>query len=356
MNILLVCKLADHTLRENVLQPLLSSKTVKHIYVLRDKKIDEVDGRVTYLCPEIESNSKLRHIGKTWCGIKAVYKYKIDAIIGVLNTPHGLIGRTIGFLTHTPYVHMTIAGHREYWVDGPNMEKLNLKVFGSGAAITVTGSQTKDYLLKNGIDAKKIFILPNLPNEAFTKVPMNETRHYDIVSFSRIDLNKNIILLIKALARLHKKYNLRVAIAGDGDQLENIKEASKKYGIAEIIDFLGYVSDFNEKVKILTDSKIFISCSKGEGFPVSLLEAMNCGCVPVVSNVGDIVDVIQNGENGYVFNDTDDEQEFTCYLEKLLTDNEALANMRKMAYKIKDSISVANNGKIWDKVLASIAH
>lgn len=356
MNILLVCKLADHTLRENVLQPLLSSETVKHIYVLRDRKCDGFNGRVTYLFSEKQSNSKLRHIAKMWRGINAVRHYKIDAIIGVLNTPHGLIGRTIGFLTHTPYIHMTIAGHREYWVDGPKMERLNLKAFGSGAAITVTGSQTKNYLLEKGIDAKKIFILPNLPNEAFTRVPMNETRHYDIVSFSRIDLNKNIILLIKALARLHKKYNLKVVIAGDGDQLENIKEASKKYGVAEMIDFLGYISAFDEKVKILSNSKIFISCSKGEGFPVSLLEAMNCGCVPVVSNVGDIVDVIQNGENGYVFNDTDDEQEFTECLEKLLVNNEALASMRQMAYKIKESISVTNNGKIWDKVLTSIKH
>lgn len=356
MNILLVCKLADHTLRENVLQPLLGSETVKHIYVLRDRKSDEFNGQVTYLCSEKQSRSKLRHVGKVWRGINAVRKYKIDAIIGVLNTPHGLIGRTIGSLTHTPYVHMTIAGHREYWVDGPKMERLNLWAFGSGAAITVTGSQTKSYLLNKGIDAKKIFILPNLPNEAFTKVPKNETRHYDIVSFSRIDLNKNIILLIKALARLREKFNLRIAIAGDGDQLENIKEASKMYGVAEMIDFLGYVSAFDEKVKVLSDSKIFISCSKGEGFPVSLLEAMNCGCVPVVSNVGDIVDVIKNGENGYVFNDTDDEQEFTDCLEKLLADDDALTAMRQKAYTIKDSISVANNGKIWDKVLTSIVH
>ena len=184
----------------------------------------------------------------------------------------------------------------------------------------------------------------------------NDNRHYDIVSFSRIDLNKNIILLIKALARLKDKFQLRVAIAGDGDQLENIKNAAREYGVSEMIDFMGYVSGFDNKVKVLSDSKIFISCSKGEGFPVSLLEAMNCGCVPVVSNVGDIVDVIRNGKNGYVFNDTDDETEFSGYLEQLLADSNSIAAMRQEAYKIKDEISVANNGKIWDKVFAYICH
>jgi glycosyltransferase involved in cell wall biosynthesis len=356
MNVLVVCKLANHTLKENVLLPLLSSECVEQIFVLRDMKDDDFSGRVSYVCQDELSDGNIRHIIKVWKGIKVVRKYKVGAIIGVLNTPHGFIGRTIGYLTHTPYIHMTIAGHREYWVDGPIVEKLNLWAFGHGAAITVTGKQTQKYLVEKGVRKDKIFILPNLPNEAFTKVETNDNRHYDIVSFSRIDLNKNIILLIKALARLKEKFQLKVVIAGDGDQLENIKNAAKEYGVSEMIDFMGYVSGFDNKVKVLSDSKIFISCSKGEGFPVSLLEAMNCGCVPVVSNVGDIVDVIQNGKNGYVFNDTDDETEFAGYLEQLLLDSNSIVAMRHEAYKIKDEISVANNGKIWDKVFAYICH
>ena len=356
MNILVVCKLFDHTLRENVLLPLLSSLKTEHIYVLRDFKGDEFDGRVTYLCPDTQSKSKLRHLLKIERGVKAIHKYNIGAIIGVLNTPHGFIGRTIGFMTHTPYIHMTIAGHREFWMDGPTVEKLNLWALGKhGAAITVTGNQTLQYLVQKGICKDKIFILPNLPNEAFTKVAPNEARHFDIVSFSRIDTNKNIILLIKALYHLKEKHKLQVAIAGDGDQLDNLKNAAKEYGVDQFIDFMGFVKGFEEKVKILSDSKIFISCSKGEGFPVSLLEAMNCGCVPVVSNVGDIVDVIKNGENGFIFNDTDDEAEFTDYLDRLLSNDASIIAMRQEAYRIKDDISVANNGKVWDRVFTYIS-
>ena len=212
MKILVVCKLPNHTVTENVLLPILSSKFVEKVFVLRDFAGDMVDKRVTYLSPSKLEKGKLRHLKKVWRGIEAVRKYKIDAIVGVLNTPHGFIGRTIGFLTNTPYVHMTIAGHREFWMDGPKVEKLNIWAFGHGAAITVTGSQTQQYLEKNGVNKDMVFILPNLPNEAFTKVVQNEDRHYDIVSFSRIDLNKNLILLIKALARLKDKFHLKVAI------------------------------------------------------------------------------------------------------------------------------------------------
>lgn len=356
MNILIVCKLLNHTLHENVLLPLLSSNVVENVYVIRDDKADDVGGRVTYLCSPKSSTSRLRHLAKVWSGVNAVRKYKIDAIIGVLNTPHGFIGRIIALLSRKPYIHMTIAGHREFWVDGACLEKINLWAFGNGNAITVTGSQTKQYLVNHGVREDMIFVLPNLPNEAFSKVKHKEERSYDIISFSRIDINKNLILLIKALAKIKDKYQLKVAIAGDGDQLENIKKAAQDYGVSAMMDFMGFVRGFDEKVKILSDSSIFISCSKGEGFPVSLLEAMNCGCVPVVSNVGDIVDVVKNDKNGYVFNDTDDETELVACLEKLLGNKERIASMRQEAYKIKDEISVSNNGKVWDKVFSYIQH
>lgn len=349
MNILLICKLANHTLTENVLLPLFRSQSVEYIYVLRDEPSDTVNGRVIYMCPKMSSKGKIRHLRKIWLGIQIVKKYQIGAIIGVLNTPHGYIGRTIGILTQTPYIHMTIAGHREFWIDGKLMEKWNLWFIGNSTAITVSGSKTREYLENKGIQKDKIFILPNLPNEAYTKVPVQERRDYDIVSFSRIDKNKNLILLVKALSRI--KYKAKVAIAGDGEEMENVKAAAMEYGVSPQMEFLGYISSFEDKVKLLSNSKIFISCSKGEGFPVSLLEAMNCGCVPVVSNVGDIADVIRPGQNGYLYEDTDDEGEFVECLENLLFNEKKLADMRTEAVKIKETISVSANGEIWNTVL-----
>lgn len=81
---------------------------------------------------------------------------------------------------------------------------------------------------------------------------------------------------------------------------------------------------------------------------------MGCGCVPVVSNVGDIADVIVQGENGYVFNDTDDETEVSFLLEKLLNDPDRIAQMRSSVLRIKQEISVEGNGVIWKEILTSI--
>ena len=354
MNVLVVCKLAEHTLLENVLSPLLKASDINHIYVLRDIEGPMCDGRVSYITPRIGKKGKFRHIIKFIKASSLLRKNCIDAIIGVHIYPHGYLGERLARRFSIPYIHMTIAGQREFWVHGEKEEKRNIKIFQKAAAITATGTVTKDYLVNKGFDKDNVYLLPNLPNVAFSTVPVTNERKYDLVSFSRIDANKNVQLLVKALSKLKKDLDLKVAVAGDGDQLENVKALAKELGVADLIDFFGYVSGIEPKIKLLSDSKIFVSCSKGEGFPISLLEAMSCGCVPVVSNVGDIVDVVQQRENGFVFEDTDNENELVQCLRELLSDEARLSGMRIKAYAIRDVISVENNGKIWSEILSKV--
>lgn len=356
MNVLLICKLANHTLEENVLLPLLFSKNVDNIFVLRDFDGDFQSDRVKYLSIG-RTKGKLRHIKKVFNALTFCRKHKIGAIVGVLNSPHAYIGRFLGKILDIPFVYMTIAGHREFWLGGKKKEQFNLKYFKKSPVVTVTGGVTKNYLLKNGYSEDKIFVLPNLPNEKFLSVEKNfGSRRYDIISFSRIDLNKNLILLVKAMSKLKDKYpNLKIAIAGDGDQLDNIKNSVIEYRVQENFEFLGYIKDFDDKVKLLSDSEIFISCSRGEGFPISLIEAMLCGCVPIVSNVGDIVDVINTGVNGYVFDDFDNETELVGILDKVLANRDKnIYSLRENCYSVKNNISVKNNAMVWDNIFDKI--
>ena len=351
MNVLVVCKLGDNTVKENVILPILASNKVSKVYVLRDRPAESFDSRVVYLTGNSERKNKWRHIAKFFRGLSACRKYDIGAIVGVLDIPHGLIGRTIGWITNILYIHMTIAGHREFWLNGPTAEKLKLKLFGSGFAITVTGDVTKQYLINKGVNPEKLYILPNLPDERIAKVQTSIDKYYDIVSFSRIDANKNVGLLIEALAILKTKaVTPKVAIAGSGDKLEEIKILAKERQVDDQIDFLGYVTGFDNKVRLLTRSRIFISCSKGEGFPVSLIEAMNCGCVPVVTNVGDISDVVHNDVNGFICDAFNDSHILADYLEKLIDHPEIAERLSREALKIRESISVAENGKVWSRI------
>jgi glycosyltransferase involved in cell wall biosynthesis len=68
----------------------------------------------------------------------------------------------------------------------------------------------------------------------------------------------------------------------------------------EGIHFTGGVPN-GEVMRILGESDVFILPSSFEGFPLSVLEAMARGCVPIVTDIrSGIPELIADGENGFV--------------------------------------------------------
>lgn len=52
------------------------------------------------------------------------------------------------------------------------------------------------------------------------------------------------------------------------------------------------------------NSDIYVVCSKNEGEPLPLMEAMACGCFPVANRVGFCTELIRHKENGYLVEQT----------------------------------------------------
>jgi len=71
----------------------------------------------------------------------------------------------------------------------------------------------------------------------------------------------------------------------------------KKYS-SKITNFINPSNE--ELVKIYSKTEVFLLPSLYEPFGLVALEAMACGCVPIVSNMCGVADLIINGENGFV--------------------------------------------------------
>ena len=129
MKILLLAKLSDNNFN-CIVQPLIRSKIVDHIYILRDTKCNIDSAKITFI-PQFNSRykGKFRHVAKLFKGLILCKTYKIDLIIGILIYPHGYLARMISFISRVPLLHVTIAGHREFWIYGKIIEKINLFLF-----------------------------------------------------------------------------------------------------------------------------------------------------------------------------------------------------------------------------------
>ncbi|MFN3692328.1 MAG: glycosyltransferase family 4 protein, partial [Fervidobacterium sp.] len=97
--------------------------------------------------------------------------------------------------------------------------------------------------------------------------------------------------------------------------------------------FLGFRKDAPE---LMADFDVFLLTSDGEGFPLVLLEALYHGIIPITTKNGAQIEVIRNGENGYLY---DTEQEAVELIRSILDGKEDIERLREGVLKTAEQYS-----------------
>ena len=163
----------------------------------------------------------------------------------------------------------------------------------------VASNEDKNYLInKYGIENKSINTIYNYIDTDLFK-PLDLKKYSNRIIFvGRLNKQKNLFNLIEAIS----KTNLALDIYGQGELKEDLIAFSRKLNVD--VNFNDIV-DNNDLPNILNRYKYYILVSLYEGMPKTLLEAMACGCVCICTNVSGINEVIEDGVNGYLSNETD---------------------------------------------------
>jgi glycosyltransferase involved in cell wall biosynthesis len=110
----------------------------------------------------------------------------------------------------------------------------------------------------------------------------------DIVYVGEFRHIKGADLLIDAVARLHADGNpVTLTLAGDGEELENLKAQIQKLGLAEAVRFIGHVKARHGFSK----GKLLVVPSRGDSMPYVVIEAAAAGIPMVAANVGGIPEI-----------------------------------------------------------------
>ena len=170
-----------------------------------------------------------------------------------------------------------------------------------------------------------------LPSPLFSKTKKEVAKYKTnttepvFVHVARFHPLKNQELLVDAFNKLAAVQNrFTLLIIGNGFDTPKGLELQRK--ACRNIHFLGLKPNVGD---YLLCSDAFCLTSHYEGLPISLLEALSCGCVPICTAVGGITDVITNNRNGYLSSPSSE----TAYLEKLLFFMEYPKNITKSSLK-----------------------
>lgn len=188
-------------------------------------------------------------------------------------------------------------------------------------------------LIRNGIVPPVKAISPNAIDEAritsLTKVFFHP---------GRISTPKNQLVLCKVFQRLIDEGNDIVLLIAGTCQDEHIYKQIEPFFGSRI----KYLGERNDVPQLLSRADGFCLPSIWEGLPVTLLESLAVGCIPICSPVGGIVGVIKNRLNGMLSKSSSEEDYYDCMKELLSLDDENLQSMKREAEKTFPPYNISN--------------
>ena len=163
---------------------------------------------------------------------------------------------------------------------------------------------------------------------------------------------KNHTFLVENISSLREKNpDLKFIFVGKGQLVERIRSLTITQEIEKIIWFSGYRNDVE---KLCGISDIYLSSSRQEGLPISVVEAMACGIPVVASNIRGHRDVVQHGRNGFLFelNSPDD---MVRYILELYQNKELCKKIKENnvvdARKFSVSVAVEKMAQIYKSLV-----
>ena len=200
----------------------------------------------------------------------------------------------------------------------------------------------------NKIQEKTTIILN--PISASIIDPYCGEKEKKIVTFCRLEPQKNLRMLIDAFEMLYEEYpDYELNIYGEGSERENLLNYIVSKGLVNVISIKPFCKDVHQKVMKAT---IFALPSNYEGLSNSMIEAMALGIPTVVTDCpcGGARMVIENNKNG-IRVAVDDPKAMYEAFKKIIVSPKFAKELSNNGVKIRDKLNCKKIAKQWKKAI-----
>lgn len=205
---------------------------------------------------------------------------------------------------------------------------------------TVAVSQsTREDLVARGMHAERIEVIPNgLELQALTPGTGERFPEPTLVYLGRLKRYKGVDLVLRAVARLRAQgVGVRLLVGGKGDHGPALQAMAGRLGIADTVDFLGFVSE-ERKRELFQRSWVHVLASPKEGWGIANMEAAACGTPTVASDAPGLRESVLDGETGFLVPHGDVEA-LAGVIRRVLDDPELRDRLGRQARRFAESFS-----------------
>ncbi len=243
---------------------------------------------------------------------------------------HGARGNLMGSLLHRATgIPVVTTVHSDYRLDylGRPLSRLSYGTINTimlrcmDYHIGVSDAMT-DLLISRGFDPDRLFTIYNGLDFSPRPTAMEREEYLRACGLSfdgesvvvgiaaRLDAVKDVGTLIRGFAKAYETHkNLRLLIAGEGGQGQELRTLAAQLLPGDVYHFCGWISDTDTFYNALDVNTL---TSLSETFPYAITEGARAGLPTVASRVGGIPYLIQHGVTGLLFEPGDPEGLARC--------------------------------------------
>jgi hypothetical protein len=345
--------------------PLAASRDCSHLWMVSTSSVPQLP-KVTAIYPP---KWLMRAVGATparlltflWAAIR-----KHPHIVGGFHlTFNGIAAIIVGRLAGARSMYFCVGGPPEVRDGGVHaddhafakmevadavVERRLLKIVSQCDKVITMGTRAETFFRNKRVEADIHVISGGIDSQRFQ--PNGDIPSVDLILTGRLVHIKRIDVFLRAIKGVvSRNPDISVAIVGDGKLRSELQSLSVSLGIDANVAFVGR----QENVEVwLRSSRIFVLTSDSEGLSLSLMEAMMCGLPAVVSDVGDLGDLVEDGVNGYLVPRRSPEL-FAERLVELLSNEQKLRSFSQAAHRSAMRYETRATIQRWDCILAEVA-
>lgn len=169
-------------------------------------------------------------------------------------------------------------------------------------AVQAISNSTRDDLVSRGFDPATVKVIyPGVDSVRFAPDgAVGRAAHPALLYVGRLKRYKLVDVAIRALALARRGVpGSRLWIAGTGDDEGRLRRVAARAGVADAVDFLGYVSE-DRKVDLYRRAWAVVLPSLKEGWGITNVEAAACGTPAIAADNSALRESVRDGETGYL--------------------------------------------------------
>jgi glycosyltransferase involved in cell wall biosynthesis len=204
------------------------------------------------------------------------------------------------------------------------------------------------YVIHNGLDSGAL-------EAALTAPAVADPLQWTVSCTANMIDRKGFDTLLRGFAHFRSlagSSQARLVLIGDGERRPFLESLARDLGVAASTDFVGHLVN---PYPCMAAADVFVLCSRNEGIPNALLEAMYLKNAVIVTDVGGIGEVIVHGQNGLLIR-PDDWRAVGHHLLTLYQDPRLAREMQTRAHEtVRHTFSAMRMGQQLAAVCAALA-